>query len=210
MTENEKNLNAEAAEAEAAAAEAEDRTGQESEAPAENPAEPETDEKLSHGEKKKVKKLEARVAELEKKLAESDEAVRDRDDKYLRLAAEYDNYRRRTSKEKESIFSDAYGEATKQLLPVIDNLERAAAQTGDAAAIRAGVEMTLKAAVENLGKLGITAFGEVGEEFDPNRHTAVFHIEDDSFGENVIAEVLQRGYARGDKIIRYAVVKVAN
>ena len=171
---------------------------------------PEEEEKLSHGEKKKVKKLEARIAELEKKLAADEESIKERDDKYLRLAAEYDNYRRRTAKEKDSIYSDAYGDATKQLLPVIDNLERAAAQTGDAEAIRAGVEMTLKAATDNLAKLGITAYGEVGEEFDPNRHTAVLHVEDENFGENVIAEILQRGYAREDKIIRYAVVKVAN
>lgn len=171
---------------------------------------PEEEEKLSHGEKKKVKKLEARIAELEKKLAADEESIKERDDKYLRLAAEYDNYRRRTAKEKDSIYTDAYGDATKQLLPVIDNLERAAAQTGDAEAIRAGVEMTLKAATDNLAKLGITAYGEVGEEFDPNRHTAVLHVEDENFGENVIAEILQRGYAREDKIIRYAVVKVAN
>lgn len=171
---------------------------------------PEEKEKLSHGEKKKVKKLEARIAELEKKLAADEESIKERDDKYLRLAAEYDNYRRRTAKEKDSIYTDAYGDATKQLLPVIDNLERAAAQTGDAEAIRAGVEMTLKAATDNLAKLGITAYGEVGEEFDPNRHTAVLHVEDENFGENVIAEILQRGYAREDKIIRYAVVKVAN
>lgn len=209
MADNEKEMKAEAAE-EIKPEEAPAEEKKTEAAPEAENAAPEEEEKLSHGDKKKLKKLEARIAELEKSLAASDEAVRERDDKYLRLAAEYDNYRRRTAKEKDTIYSDAYGDATKQLLPVIDNLERAAAQTGDADAIRAGVEMTLKAAVENLGKLGITAYGEVGEEFDPNRHTAVFHIEDASFGENVIAEVLQRGYARGDKIIRYAVVKVAN
>ena len=209
MADNEKEMKAEAAE-EIKPEEAPAEEKKTEAAPEAENAAPEEEEKLSHGDKKKLKKLEARIAELEKSLAASDEAVRERDDKYLRLAAEYDNYRRRTAKEKDTISSDAYGDATKQLLPVIDNLERAAAQTGDADAIRAGVEMTLKAAVENLGKLGITAYGEVGEEFDPNRHTAVFHMEDASFGENVIAEVLQRGYARGDKIIRYAVVKVAN
>lgn len=209
MADNEKEMKAEAAE-EIKPEEAPAEEKKTEAAPEAENAAPEEEEKLSHGDKKKLKKLEARIAELEKSLAASDEAVRERDDKYLRLAAEYENYRRRTAKEKDTIYSDAYGDATKQLLPVIDNLERAAAQTGDADAIRAGVEMTLKAAVENLGKLGITAYGEVGEEFDPNRHTAVFHMEDASFGENVIAEVLQRGYARGDKIIRYAVVKVAN
>lgn len=168
-------------------------------------------EKETKADRKKVKKTEARVAELEKKLAEYEDALKDRDDKYLRLAAEYDNYRRRTQKEKESVYSDAYGDALKQLLPVIDNLELAAKQTGgDAESVRAGVEMTLKLAVENMAKLGITAFGEVGEEFDPNKHTAVFHVEDETLGENVIAEVLQRGYIRGERIIRFAVVKVAN
>lgn len=178
----------------------------------ETPADEEkTEEKEGKSDRKKNKKAEARAAELEKKLAESEKALKDRDDKYLRLAAEYDNYRRRTQKEKESIYSDAYGEALKQLLPVIDNLELAAKQTGaDAEAVRAGVEMTLKLAVENMAKLGISAFGEVGEEFDPNKHTAVFHVEDENLGENVIAEVLQRGYIRGDRIIRFAVVKVAN
>lgn len=170
-----------------------------------------SDEKLSYGEKKKVKKLEAKIGDLEKKLNEADEQIKERDDKYLRLAAEYENYRRRTQKEKDTIYSDAYGDALKQLLPVIDNLELAAKQTGsDASAILAGVEMTLKMAMENLAKLGIEAFGEVGDEFDPNQHTAVFHVEDENLGENVVAEVLQRGYAKGDKIIRYAVVKVAN
>lgn len=169
------------------------------------------DEKNSHGDKKKVKKLEARIAELEKKLSGADGQIKGTEDKYLRLAAEYDNYRRRTQKEKDTIYSDAYGDALKQLLPVIDNLELAAKQTGsDAAAILAGVEMTLKTATETLAKLGIEAFGAVGEDFDPNKHTAVFHVEDESLGENVIAEVLQRGYSKGDKIIRYAVVKVAN
>lgn len=199
MTENEETMKKEAEEA-----------VPETEQPAAEKQEQEAEEKLAHGEKKKIKKLEAKIAEMEKQLAAADDAVRERDDKFLRLAAEYENYRRRTAKEKDSIYSDAYGDATLQLLPVIDNLERAAAQTGEAEAIRAGVEMTLKAAEENLAKLGITAFGAAGEEFDPNRHTAVFHVEDDTLGENVIAEVLQRGYARGDKIIRYAVVKVAN
>lgn len=179
----------------------------ENEAAEEEPAAKET-----RAEKKQAKKLEAALQESEKALEKAKEELAESNDRYMRMLAEYDNYRKRTQKEKDSIYADAYSDALKQILPIIDNLELAAKQNADAdaAAILGGVEMVLKLATENLGKMNITAFGEVGEDFDPNRHTAVFHVEDEALGENVIAEVLQKGYERDGRIIRYAVVKVAN
>ncbi|MBR2907669.1 MAG: nucleotide exchange factor GrpE [Clostridia bacterium] len=181
---------------------------------AENTAETaeDTPRKETRAEKKQQKKLESTLAETEKELEKAKEELAASNDRYMRMLAEYDNYRKRTQKEKDTIYADAYSDAMKQILPIIDNLELAARQSADAdaAAILGGVEMVLKTAQENLGKLNITAFGEVGDAFDPNRHTAVFHIEDESLGENVIAEVLQKGYEREGRIIRYAVVKVAN
>lgn len=171
-----------------------------------------TSQKETRAEKKQQKKLESTLAETEKELEKVKGELAESNERYLRMMAEYDNYRKRTQKEKDTIYSDAYSDAVKQILPIIDNLELAAKQSAesDAAAILGGVEMVLKSAEENLGKLNIKAFGAVGEDFDPNCHTAVFHVEDESLGENVIAEVLQRGYERDGRIIRYAVVKVAN
>ena len=161
-------------------------------------------------EKKKVRKLETKIAELEKKLKDAEAASTEKDGKYLLLYAEYDNFRRRSQKENDGIYSEAYGDALKQILPIIDSLEMAEKQTGDADAIKAGVSMVLKMAGENLAKMGITQFGAPGEKFDPEKHTAVFHVDDAEKGENEIVEVLQKGYSRDGKIIRYAVVKVAN
>ena len=184
----------------------------ESDPSAEETPEKETPEKETRAEKKQAKKLEAALEESEKKIEKLKADLAESNDRYMRMLAEYDNYRKRTQKEKDSIYGDAYSDALKQILPIIDNLELAARQNAeaDAQAILGGVEMVLKLATENLGKMSITAFGEAGEAFDPNRHTAVFHVDDESLGENVIAEVLQRGYERDGRIIRYAVVKVAN
>ena len=189
----------------------EDVTKEETSA-SEEPAAEEKPAKESRAEKKQAKKLEAALQEKEKELAKLKADLAESNDRYMRMLAEYDNYRKRTQKEKDSIYGDAYSDALSQILPIIDTLELAAKQNAnaDAAAILGGVEMVLKLATENLGKMSITAFGAVGEEFDPNRHTAVFHVEDESLGENVIAEVLQKGYERDGRIIRYAVVKVAN
>ena len=142
------------------------------------------------------------VAELESELSQAQ-------DKYLRLAAEYDNYRKRTQKEREGVYTDAVADTVEELLPILDNLERAAMYK-DAERVAQGLEMIFKSTDAALSKLGVTAFGVAGEQFDPNLHNAVMHTEDDSLGENEIVEVLQRGYKRGDKIIRYAMVKVAN
>lgn len=169
---------------------------------ADNTEETPVEEKESRSEKKKAKKLEA---ELEKKQTELDEL----NDKYLRLAAEYDNFRRRTVKEREGIRADAYSDAVSALLPVVDNLERAAAFT-EADKVHEGVAMTLRAFVETMEKLGIVTLGQVGETFDPELHNAVMHEENDELGESVITDVFQKGYKMGDKVIRYAMVKVAN
>lgn len=171
-------------------------------------AEPE-EEKLSHSEKKKVKKLEARVAELERSLAAAEDAKKAGDDRYLRMLAEYDNFRRRAAKEKDGIYADAYSDAIGALLPVLDNLDRAVGCT-DAEALSGGLALTLKSFTEALAKLGVEEIKAEGETFDPNLHNAVMHVDDESAGEGQVVEVFQKGYKKGDKVIRHAVVKVAN
>ncbi len=133
-------------------------------------------------------------------------------DKFLRLAAEYDNYRKRTAKEKESIYADAKIDTITAMLPVYDNLERALAQfpEGDESPHRKGVEMIFTQFKESLAKLGVTAIDAVGKPFDPEKHNAVMHVEDEAFGENTVAEVLQQGFLLGDRVLRFAIVKVAN
>ena len=164
----------------------------------------ETDEKASKADKKKTKKLEG---ELEKKEAELAEA----NDKYMRLFAEYDNFRKRTAKEKEGIYADAYLDALTQILPVLDNLERAAAfENADAESLKKGLELTLKSFSETLEKLGVREIEALGKTFDPNVHNAVMHVDDEAFGESEIVEVFAKGYARGDKVLRHSMVKVAN
>lgn len=167
------------------------------------------DEKLSRSDKKKIKKLESRVTELEKALAASEEAKKAGDDKYLRMLAEYDNFRRRAAKEKEGIYSDAYSDAIGALLPVLDNLDRAAACT-DAEALAGGLALTVKSFKEALVKLGVEEIKAEGETFDPNLHNAVMHIEDEKYGENTVAACFQTGFMMGEKVIRFAMVQVAN
>lgn len=143
--------------------------------------------------------------ELEKTKKELDETKQ----KYLLMLAEYDNFRKRSQKERESAYTDAYSDAIKTLLPVFDNIERANT-FADSKGIAEGLEMILNQFSTALTSLGIEEFGKIGEQFDPNMHNAIMHITDENLGENVIAEVLQKGYKRGDKIIRFAMVKVAN
>ena len=132
-------------------------------------------------------------------------------DKYLRLAAEYDNYRKRTAKEKESLYNDAKIDTVKARLGVYDNLERGIAQYGDEESPhRKGLEMVFNQFKESLRKLGVETMDAVGQPFDPEKHNAVMHIEDESYGENTVAEVLQQGFTLGDKVLRFAIVKVAN
>ena len=131
-------------------------------------------------------------------------------EKYLRLAAEYDNFRKRTAKEKEAIWNDAKADAALAFLPVYDNLERALKQETADEAYKKGVEMTMNQLKTVLEKLGITEIEALGQPFDPTLHNAVMHIEDENFGENTVAEVFQAGFRLGDKVVRFAMVKVAN
>ena len=136
--------------------------------------------------------------------------VVDVNDKYLRLAAEYDNYRKRTAKEKESIYGDAKADTIKPLLAVYDNLERGIAQYDEADVHRQGLELILRQFSEALTKLGVTEIEAKGQPFDPEKHNAVMHVEDESAGENTVVEVFQKGFMIGDKVLRFAMVKVAN
>lgn len=167
----------------------------------------ETEETEPKTEKKKIRHLETELAEARKKLESAEAGLKEEKDKYMRMIAEYDNFRKRTQKEKENTYADAYADAVNAILPVLDNLERAE-QYDDPEAVKKGVSMTLKAAKDTFTKLGITEIET--KTFDPNLHNAVMHIEDDQLGEGEIVEVLQKGYRKGDKIIRYAMVKVAN
>ena len=144
--------------------------------------------------------------EENKKLQEELDMTKDR---LLRVTAEYDNYRKRTTKEKEGIYSDAYVDVLKEIVPIIDNLERAIAADGSVEDLKKGIEMTIKGCQDSFTKLGIEEIDASGE-FDPNVHNAVMHIEDESLDKNVIAEVFQKGYKKDDKIIRHTMVKVAN
>ena len=131
-------------------------------------------------------------------------------DAHLRLAAEYDNFRKRNTKEKELLYSLGKAEAVEKLLPVYDNLERALNQPTADEAYKKGVELTMTELVKILGTLGVEIYGQVGEAFDPNIHNAVMHIDDEAFGENTIAQVFQKGFKLGEKIVRFAMVQVAN
>ena len=132
-------------------------------------------------------------------------------DKYLRLAAEYDNYRKRTAKEKENIYQDAKIDTIAKFLEVYDNLERAVSQAGDEEnAHKKGMEMIFHQLEGVLEKMGVTILDPVGETFDPARHNAVMHIDSEELGESVISQVFQKGFLLGDKVIRFATVQVAN
>ena len=131
-------------------------------------------------------------------------------DAHLRVAAEFDNFRKRTLKEKEQSYGNGKADAVEKLLPVYDNLERALNQPTEDEAFKKGVEMTMTQLVGIFDRLGVEIFGNVGESFDPNFHNAVMHTEDENFGENTICQVFQKGFKLGEKIIRFAMVQVAN
>ena len=131
-------------------------------------------------------------------------------DNYLRLAAEYDNYRKRTLKEKEASYTNGKADAVAKLLPVYDNLERALNQPTQDEAYKKGVELTMQELVKIFSGLGVEVFGNPGDVFDPNLHNAVMHTESEEFPENTITQVFQKGFKRGDKIVRFAMVQVAN
>ena len=131
-------------------------------------------------------------------------------DNYLRLAAEYDNFRKRTQKEREALYTDIKAETVGKFLPVFDNLQRALAQETADEAYKKGVEMTMTGLLSIMEGLGVKPFGQVGEAFDPNFHNAVMQRDDDNFGESTICEVFQTGFKVGEKVVRHAMVVVAN
>ena len=149
-----------------------------------------------------VKKLK----EENDKLSKEVEAFKDR---LLRITAEYENFRKRTAKEKEGIYADACVDVLKEVIPTVDNLERALAVDGSVEDLKKGIEMTIKGFQTSLEKLGVEEIS-VEEGFDPNMHQAVMHIQDENYDKNVVAEVFLKGYKKGDKVIRYSMVKVAN
>ena len=164
----------------------------------------ENEEILETAAEEAVDESSAKIEELEKELAASKEA-------HIRTLAEYDNYRKRTAKEKENTWVDAKAVCLAELLPMLDNFDRALGVTdSDFESYKKGVEMIYQGFSETLKKLGVEAFGEEGDEFDPNFHSAVMHTEDESLGDNVIAQVFSKGYKLGDKVLRPAMVKVAN
>ena len=181
----------------------------------ESQAEEKEDKKSEKKEEKKDKKFgrkkeDERVAALEKEkeALEKDKAALN--DKYLRICAEYDNFRRRSQKEKDSLYGDVKANAVQQFLPVYDNLARALKQGTEDEAYRKGVEMIMTQFNATLEKLGVKKIESLGQTFDPTRHNAVMHVDDESQGENVIVDVFQEGFMIGDKVIRFAMVKVAN
>ncbi len=157
---------------------------------------------VEHKSKKQDKKLLAEIEELKAKITEYD-------DKYLRMAAEYDNFRRRSREEKDAIYETAVADTVNELLPIIDNLDRAA-NFEDGEKVKEGLQITAKTTASVFEKLGVEEFGKVGDTFDPNLHNAVLHVEDESYGEGEIIEVFQKGYKKGKHIIRFAMVKTAN
>ena len=171
---------------------------------------PEKEEKAAKGKKKKEKtytltREQMEAAELAVKQLESVK------DQFVRLTAEYDNYRKRTTKEKDNIYQDAKGDTIKAFLAVYDNLERAAAaEGGEDSPHKKGLEMIFQQYKDILKKLGVTEIDAAGKPFDPEKMNAVMHIDDESLGENVVAQVFQAGFQLGDKVIRHAIVQVAN
>ena len=186
---------------------------QETEIKEEAGTEPEKAEETTAGKKedKKASKKDGKPEE-EKKEAQSSpaEELKGANDRYLRLLAEYDNYRKRSQKEKDSLYADIKSDTVAKFLPVYDNLVRALAQNTEDEAYRRGVEMIMTQFNTTLEKLGATKIECLGQKFDPSLHNAVMHVEDEEKGENEIVEVFQEGFMMGEKVIRFAMVKVAN
>ena len=167
-------------------------------------------EKTGKGKKKKEKTYTLTQAQMEaaELAAKQLESVKDQ---FVRLTAEYDNYRKRTAKEKDNLYQDAKADTIKEFLAVYDNLERAVATEGDEdSPHKKGLEMIFHQYQEILKKLGVTEMEALGAPFDPEKHNAVMHIDDENYGENVISQVFQAGFVLGDKVIRHAIVQVAN
>ena len=179
--------------------------------------EPAIEAKDADGKKPEADKAEEKKPEEKKSKEKKEEKKPDLkaeldtlNDKYLRICAEYDNFRKRSQKEKDSLYGDVKAETLKKFLPVYDNLVRALAQSTEDEAYRRGVEMIMNQFNVTMEKLGVTEIECLGKKFDPAFHNAVMHVEDEEKGENEIVEVFQKGFMMGDKVIRFAMVKVAN
>ncbi len=159
---------------------------------------------------KESEAVEAAVEEAPGELEQLQQKLDQERDAHLRLAAEYDNFRKRSQKEKDTSYANGKADTIGKLLPIYDNLARALQQPTEDAAYKKGVEMTMTELEKIFQGMGVTAFGEVGDAFDPNFHNAVMHTEEESLGENVIAQVFQKGFQVADKVIRFAMVQVAN
>ncbi|WP_186430822.1 nucleotide exchange factor GrpE [Clostridium sp. BSD9I1] len=166
----------------------------------------EIDEEFEGESIEELKEKNSNILNENNKLSNELETLKER---LLRTIAEYDNYRKRTSKEKEGIYTEACSDVLKHMLPVLDNLERAVSAEGSFEDLKKGVEMTLKQFKGSLEKLGVDEIS-IDNGFDPNYHEAVMHIQDENYGNNEIVEVFQKGYKRADKVIRHSVVKVVN
>ena len=168
------------------------------------------DKKETPTPEEQVTPAEETVEESTPEVNEWEEKYNAQYDSYLRLAADYDNYRKRTAKEKDAAYGNGKADAIEKLLPVYYNLERALNQETADEAYKKGVEMTMTQLVSILETLGVEIFGNVGDTFDPTLHNAVMHTVDESLGENTISLVFQKGFKMGDKIVRFAMVQVAN
>ena len=181
-----------------------------------------TEETIPETEKETASEAEAPKEKKEKKASKKDaekellaeierlkEEIKEKDDARLRMAAEYDNFRRRSREEKDATYEVATADTVSEFLSIIDNLERAAMYDDDSK-VKEGLVMIAKSVESTFSKLGIEEVGKVGDKFDPNLHNAVMHVEDDTLGENEIIEVFQKGYKKGTRIIRFAMVKTAN
>lgn len=172
---------------------------------------PETEEKSKGGKKKKEKEKTYTLTQQQMEAAElAAKQLESVKDQFVRLTAEYDNYRKRTTKEKENVYADAKADTVKEFLGVLDNLERGLAQFAEGDPHRQGMELICRQFLAVLEKLGVTRIEAQGQPFDPQKHDAVMHVEDENVGENTVVEVLQQGYQLGDKVLRFAMVKVAN
>ena len=173
---------------------------------------PETEEKSKGGKKKKEKEKTYTLTQQQMEAAElAAKQLESVKDQFVRLTAEYDNYRKRTAKEKDALYQDAKADTVRAFLAVYDNLERAVAAPGDEdSPHKKGLEMIFHQYQDILKNLGVTEIEAQGQPFDPEKHNAVMHIEDETYGESVVAQVFQAGFMLGDKVIRHAIVQVAN
>ena len=168
-----------------------------------------TTEEVKAADKKKKSSKQSEIDTLKTEIEALKNEAKEKDDKYLRLAAEYDNFRRRSREEKDALYNTAMADTVSELLPIIDNLERAAG-FDDGEKVREGLKMIASTVAQTLSKLGVEEFGKPGDKFDPNLHNAILHDEDDTDRENEITDVFQKGYKKGNKIIRFAMVKTVN